>query len=223
MEKIKFFEKIKVWLIGALAILILVGVLILLFIPDDRLAKISEHLNFWSQSKNLKIVQLQKKVSKIEADLKLLQSSVSNQKEVNDLKDQISTIVEQIDKTTVNQSISTNRSKNIESRPITNLGNLEKKTFASPLAKDTAATPTNSDSSNSSDNATNNQITSSKININTASAAELDKLSGIGPTYAQRIIDYRNAQGGFKSITEIQNIKGIGPVTFEKIKDQIEI
>lgn len=62
-----------------------------------------------------------------------------------------------------------------------------------------------------------------KININTATAEELDTLSGIGPAYAKRIIDYRTANGGFKSIDQIQEIKGIGPKTFEKIKDQITI
>lgn len=62
-----------------------------------------------------------------------------------------------------------------------------------------------------------------KININTAGLSELDGLSGIGPTYAQRIIDYRNSNGGFKSIEEIKNIKGIGDKTFEKFKDKITI
>ena len=62
-----------------------------------------------------------------------------------------------------------------------------------------------------------------KININTASASQLDTLPGVGPAYAQRIIDYRGANGGFKSIDEIQNVKGIGPKTFEKLKDQITI
>ena len=62
----------------------------------------------------------------------------------------------------------------------------------------------------------------SRVNINTASVATLDEcLSGIGPAYAQRIIEYREAHGGFKSIGEIQEISGIGPKTFEKIKDQI--
>lgn len=61
------------------------------------------------------------------------------------------------------------------------------------------------------------------ININSASLEELDVLPGIGPAYAQKIIDYREANGGFKTIDEIQNVKGIGPKTFEKMKDQITV
>jgi len=64
---------------------------------------------------------------------------------------------------------------------------------------------------------------SGKININTAGAAELDLLPGIGLVYAQRIIDYRNTHGNFGSIEEIKKIKGIGDATFNKIKEQITI
>ena len=70
---------------------------------------------------------------------------------------------------------------------------------------------------------TSSDEVSGQININTASASELDSLPGIGTTYAQRIIDYREANGGFKSIEEIENVKGIGPATFDKMKDQITI
>ncbi|TSC95989.1 MAG: competence protein ComEA [Candidatus Berkelbacteria bacterium Licking1014_2] len=62
-----------------------------------------------------------------------------------------------------------------------------------------------------------------QINLNTASLSQLDSLPGIGPVYAQRIIDYRQANGGFKSIDEIKNVKGIGDKTFEKLKDKITI
>ncbi len=62
-----------------------------------------------------------------------------------------------------------------------------------------------------------------KININSASATQLDSLPGIGPAYAGRIIDYREVNGSFKTIGEIENIKGIGPKTFEKLKDLITV
>ncbi len=65
------------------------------------------------------------------------------------------------------------------------------------------------------------QKVSGKVNINTATVAQLDTLPGIGVTYAQRIIDYRNSNGGFKSVDELKNVKGIGDKTFEKFKDQI--
>jgi len=70
---------------------------------------------------------------------------------------------------------------------------------------------------------TSNSEVSGVVNLNTASLSELDTLSGIGATYAQRIIDYREANGGFKSIDEIKNVKGIGDKTFEKIRDQITV
>ncbi len=62
-----------------------------------------------------------------------------------------------------------------------------------------------------------------KVNLNTATSAELDTLPGIGEAYAARIIEYRTSHGGFKSIDEIKNVKGIGDKTFEKLKDKISI
>jgi competence protein ComEA len=60
-----------------------------------------------------------------------------------------------------------------------------------------------------------------KININTADSAALEALPGIGPVIAQRIIDYRLANGPFTQIEEIMDVSGIGPATFERIKDLI--
>ena len=61
------------------------------------------------------------------------------------------------------------------------------------------------------------------ININTASSAELDSLPGIGPTTAQKIIDYREQNGPFVSPEDIINVSGIGPGTYERIKDLITV
>lgn len=61
------------------------------------------------------------------------------------------------------------------------------------------------------------------ININAASAIELELLPGIGPTKAAAIVSYRKENGPFKSISEIQNVSGIGPATYAQIKDQITV
>jgi comEA protein len=63
----------------------------------------------------------------------------------------------------------------------------------------------------------------SRININTATAELLCQLPGIGPKTAQRIVDYRQTQGRFKSIEEIMNVRGIGPKRFEQIKNLITV
>jgi competence protein ComEA len=61
------------------------------------------------------------------------------------------------------------------------------------------------------------------IDLNTATLEQLDSLPGIGPAIAQRIIDYREQVGGFKTIEEITEVKGIGDATLAKIKDQITV
>ena len=63
----------------------------------------------------------------------------------------------------------------------------------------------------------------SKMNINTADAAQLVDLPGIGPAIAQAIIEHREAKGPFKTVEDIQNVKGIGPKKFEAIKDKIAV
>lgn len=61
------------------------------------------------------------------------------------------------------------------------------------------------------------------VNINTADAEGLRKLKGIGPAMAQRIIDYREANGAFQSPEDLQQVKGIGKAKFAKLKEQIAI
>ena len=64
----------------------------------------------------------------------------------------------------------------------------------------------------------NNNI---KININTATESQLENLSGIGPSTAMKIVNYRKENGLFKSIDEIKNVPGIGESKFNAIKDNI--
>ena len=61
------------------------------------------------------------------------------------------------------------------------------------------------------------------ININTASVDELDTLPGIGPTTALKIVEYRDTNGPFLNIEDIVNVSGVGPTTYDRIKDLITV
>lgn len=62
-----------------------------------------------------------------------------------------------------------------------------------------------------------------QIDLNTASLEELDKIPGVGPVTAQKIIDYREKNGPFKSIEDLKKVGRIGDKTLEKIKDKIVV
>lgn len=61
------------------------------------------------------------------------------------------------------------------------------------------------------------------VNINSASGEELQKLDGIGEKLAQRIIDYREENGPFRSIQDITNVSGIGSGVYDKIREHITV
>lgn len=74
-------------------------------------------------------------------------------------------------------------------------------------------------------NSSNNKVqleNGKKININTGTLEELKTLNGIGDSKAKSIIEYREQNGGYKSIEDIKNVTGIGEKMFERIKEQIE-
>jgi comEA protein len=61
------------------------------------------------------------------------------------------------------------------------------------------------------------------INLNTATLADLDRLPGVGPVLAQRILDARDAQGGFKAVSDLRKVDGIGDARYKQLKDLVVV
>jgi competence protein ComEA len=61
------------------------------------------------------------------------------------------------------------------------------------------------------------------VNLNTATLADLDTLPGVGPVLAQRILDARTAQGGFKAVGDLRKVTGIGDARYEQLKDLVTV
>jgi competence protein ComEA len=63
----------------------------------------------------------------------------------------------------------------------------------------------------------------SVVNLNTATATDLEALPGIGAKTAQRIVEYREKNGGFKKVEDLMNVKGIGEKSFLKLKPRLAV
>lgn len=61
------------------------------------------------------------------------------------------------------------------------------------------------------------------VNLNTATLAELDGLPGVGPVLAQRILDHRQRTGGFRSVSDLRRVDGIGSARFDQLKDLVTV
>ena len=66
-------------------------------------------------------------------------------------------------------------------------------------------------------------LSDTKVHLNSANRVQLQQLNGVGEKKAQAIIDYRQQNGPFKKIDDLQKIKGIGPKMLEKIKPQLRL
>jgi competence protein ComEA len=60
-----------------------------------------------------------------------------------------------------------------------------------------------------------------KPSLASATAAQLDRLDGIGPKLAKRIVDYRQSHGGFRSVDELKQVEGIGDKRFQALRDAL--
>ena len=63
----------------------------------------------------------------------------------------------------------------------------------------------------------------SAVNINTATQSELEVVRGLGPAKAKAIIAYRESNGNFKSLDELDNVKGFGKASIEKLKEELSV
>lgn len=68
-----------------------------------------------------------------------------------------------------------------------------------------------------------NTVSDGKIPLNSATLEQLDQLDGIGPVTAKRIIDYRNKNGPFTSISQLRNVVGIGEKKYDRLKDHVSL
>ncbi|MFD6695980.1 helix-hairpin-helix domain-containing protein [Micromonospora aurantiaca (nom. illeg.)] len=61
------------------------------------------------------------------------------------------------------------------------------------------------------------------VNLNTATLAQLDALPGVGPVLAQRILDHRDRNGGFRSVSDLRQVDGIGDARYEQLKELVTV
>lgn len=76
---------------------------------------------------------------------------------------------------------------------------------------------------NSFSNASSNSSESGKIHLNSADTNELQKLDRVGAKTAQKIVDFRNENHGFKNIEEIKQVSGLGDKSYERLKDSVTL
>ncbi len=88
------------------------------------------------------------------------------------------------------------------------------------VAQPRLTNPNSSASGAGLDNATGKQV---QININTATAIELEQLAGVGPSTAKAIIEFREKNGAFKTVEDLLNVRGIGPAKLSEILPQARV
>ena len=129
-------------------------------------------------------------------------------------------------KAKTNRSTSSPRSVRVAAtgmRPPSLSGSLEPLPLASPEGMRSEITPLSSSGSSARKSTPKKTPPASPISINDADGAELQRIPGIGPATAQRILAYRREHGGFSSIGELMEVKGIGEKTLAKMRPYVKL
>lgn len=110
-----------------------------------------------------------------------------------------------------------------EQAPVTAAVEKARSAYVAPHAKVAPASSAAGSSSGGTSAASSSPKTIGKININTAGPDELDRLPGVGPATAAKIIEYRKASGGFNSPEELMNVKGIAEKKFADMQPYVVV
>jgi competence protein ComEA len=130
--------------------------------------------------------------------------------------EQLNLAAKLIDGSVVNVPAKATPGKETPSKPVTNpnyAGRPERSSYSSKPTKDPSGPRTSGAKTGPS----------SPINLNTASSEQLQEVPGIGPSTAEKIIEYRHEHGGFGSVDELRAVKGIGPKKLEKMKKFLRV
>lgn len=246
----KHLKKILIFL-AFLIMIICLGVKYYLVNKQDKVDKKSDNVGIISLEKkasnsnqNISKNKTSSKTTKVFVDIKgaIVRPGVyelEKEKRVIDVVSMAGGLSDEADTTLINLA------KKIEDEMVViiytkdQIKEAKKKDLLSTTIKDSCVCPkiendaclNNNNSSNKSSSSSKSTTKSSKetatstdkININTASLDELQKISGIGESKAQAIIKYREENGNFNKIDDIMNVSGIGDALYEKIKDNITV
>lgn len=228
-EKIwNYICQYKIWIILGCSVFLLFIIVLLIYLPKEN-----ENVTLESTMEpQEKIEQKQKITYKVDIKGAVVNPGVYEMEEesrVEDVIEKSGGLTNDADTSVLNLSksvkdemviiIYTKKELDSMRKGNTTIKYIEKECICPKLENDACI----EDKITNEDNNTANEKLNGKISLNNASVTELTKLTGIGEKKAQAIIEYRNQNGGFKTIEEITKVSGIGASTFEKIKDQLTL
>lgn len=222
------FEKLKLYIenykqFRYLAIILIVSVIALLIIfkPDESSTKIEEKNTVDSQNNVVKKYQNDEQQI---ASKKLSDSNIKSKKVMVDIKGAVKhpNVYEMSDTQRIKDVLSKAEPTDKADLNLINLSEklVDQKMIYIPEKGKDAVNPQIVNNTSATSGITSNQ---QKINLNTAKESELTSITGLGPSKAKAIIEYRETKGSFNKIDQLKEIKGFGDKTYEKLKDYLTV